>query len=585
MGAATVRRFGTNFLNDNLSFLNRPIRQVRVRLTGAATVEDRPEIEYKYLEQIFEANEAVLAANQIQKYGQIYLGLSSQDDSGTYKGERMGHAVGFQGYVSLKISDQSLRNMSATRWLDKLRSFDASDTFDRLQSRVGKKAGGWIGGGIRGIGRKLGVDVSDSTIRAIKGFAGQFLPKAHDIHILRTLRRFTVDIDNIIERVNTEVGSALGMFNNPLDPPDATDLRALYQKSMQVAGPAGAGKAIEIGAKIGSDSEYIRKYIAQIQKYKGKPTKLSIGINPEGGAILPTDYGKMGFAGPRQGHTDVDEVWEPNPESKRYYKDYMQINRARSGGKDRFASTIFRAPRGEDEMDSDSIDVIFEVMGTKNEEVRFRAFIEDIKESVQPSYNENNYIGRYETFYTYDKVIRNTSFQLRLHAFSKEEREHIMKKMAYLTSLAYPESSNNYLTPLVTNLTIGKVYTKQPCLLQGLTHTIESDVSWDIDFQTPMSIVCSVDVRLLDKSVYTYQNVKGNLAPFSLYLLRDAGEARQALATQVDKLLEDAAALRAAAGEGSDIEALLNRTRREQLEDALNSPINMTPLSSLFNRG
>ena len=191
----------------------------------------------------------------------------------------------------------------------------------------------------------------------------------------------------------------------------------------------------------------------------------------------------------------------------------MQISRARAG-------TIFRDSTGQDEMDSDSIDVIFEVMGTKNEEVRFRAFIEDIQESVQPSYNENNYIGRYETFYTYEKVTRSVSFQLRLHAFSKEEREHIMKKMAYLTSLAYPESSNNYLTPLVTNLTIGKVYTKQPCLLQGLTHTIEPDVSWDIKEQTPMSILCALDVRLLDKEVYTYQNMNmtGATHPFRLYL-------------------------------------------------------------------
>ena len=151
MGAATVRRFGAGFINEKLAFLNRPIQQARSRVTGAATVEDRPEIEYKYLEQIWEANRAVEAANKVQKYGHLYLGLSSQDDSGTYKdifGDAL-QAPGFQGYVSLKISDQSLRNASAARWLDKLRSFDASDTFDRLQSRVGKKAGDWVSGGIR----------------------------------------------------------------------------------------------------------------------------------------------------------------------------------------------------------------------------------------------------------------------------------------------------------------------------------------------------------------------------------------------------------------------------------------------------
>ena len=509
MGAAKVRQLGAGFINKKLAFLNRPIQQARVRLTGAATVKDRPEIEYKYLEQLWEANKAVEAANKVQKYGQIYLGLSSQDDSGTYT-TRFGSSSGFKGYVSLKISDQSLKNMSGVRWLDKLRSFDASETFDKIQSKVSKKLGGWVTGGIRGISNKLGYEISDKTINAIKGIGGQFLPKAHDIHILRTLRRFTVDIDDIIDRVNTEVGSVLGMFNDPNDPPKAADLYDLYQKSKSST-PRGPAKEIEIGAKIGTNSEYIRKYIDQIKRYKGtKP--LSIGINPEGGATSPTDYGKMGFTGPRQGHGDDDTVWEVNPREKRYYKDYMQINRAKAG-------SIFREP--DDPMDSDSIDVIFQVLN--DEEVRFRAFIEDIGETVTPTYTENKYIGRYETFYTYDKVIRNASFQLRLQAFSIEEREHIMEKMAYLTSLAYPESSNNYLTPLVTNLTIGKVYIKQPCILQGLSHSIESDTSWDIDYQTPMSIVCSLEVRLLDKEVYTYQNMKGADFPFSLYLKADAG--------------------------------------------------------------
>ena len=81
MGAAKVRQLGAGFINKKLAFLNRPIQQARVRLTGAATVKDRPEIEYKYLEQLWEANKGVEAPNKVQKYGQIYLGLSSQDDS------------------------------------------------------------------------------------------------------------------------------------------------------------------------------------------------------------------------------------------------------------------------------------------------------------------------------------------------------------------------------------------------------------------------------------------------------------------------------------------------------------------------
>ena len=72
--------------------------------------------------------------------------------------------------------------------------------------------------------------------------------------------------------------------------------------------------------------------------------------------------------------------------------------------------------------------------------------------------------------------------------------------MAFLTSLAYPERSGGsdpgYLTPLITMITIGNVYRKQPCLVQNITHTIEGDASWDIDKQTPMSVVVNLGVSI-----------------------------------------------------------------------------------------
>jgi hypothetical protein len=36
-----------------------------------------------------------------------------------------------------------------------------------------------------------------------------------------------------------------------------------------------------------------------------------------------------------------------------------------------------------------------------------------------------------------------------------------------------------------------------------------------------MSILCAVDVRLLDKAVHTYQNMKDGVHPFGLYLAGD----------------------------------------------------------------
>ena len=97
-----------------------------------------------------------------------------------------------------------------------------------------------------------------------------------------------------------------------------------------------------------------------------------------------------------------------------------------------------------------------------------------------------------------------------------------MRKLAFITSLAYPESSGGpgpgYLTPLITNLTIGKLYRKQPCLVQSLSYSIATDTSWDIDKQLPMAVMVDMQVRLLDKKLYTYEGMKLGLEPFSLYL-------------------------------------------------------------------
>ena len=169
-----------------------------------------------------------------------------------------------------------------------------------------------------------------------------------------------------------------------------------------------------------------------------------------------------------------------------YYQDLTQIN------KSVFKSNIpFKD-------DVDSIDVIFSVKDS--EPVRFRAFLEDLSETVTPTYNENKYIGRYETFYTYNKVIRDVSFKLTLNAFSEQELHHIHRKMSYLTSLAYPEVTNNYLTPNIFKITIGKIFTKQPCILQSLSHNIETDFSWDINEQLPMAFTSNIGIRLLDKN-------------------------------------------------------------------------------------
>jgi hypothetical protein len=204
--------------------------------------------------------------------------------------------------------------------------------------------------------------------------------------------------------------------------------------------------------------------------------------------------------------TSVNDDGVIKAKESRYYKDAMQTN---------FGIFVDDPDTTTDPTNDDTIDVIFSSVRKSTEQettqlshsnyVRFRAFIQDINESVKPTYNENKYIGRYETFYTYNKVTRDLSFKLTLQAFSKLELENILKKISYLTTQAYPThtgANGKYLTPNIFMVTIGDLYKNQPCLLQSATHTIENDSSWDIKEQLPMRIITTIQLRLLDNEVY-----------------------------------------------------------------------------------
>jgi len=71
--------------------------------------------------------------------------------------------------------------------------------------------------------------------------------------------------------------------------------------------------------------------------------------------------------------------------------------------------------------------------------IYFRAYLEGLSETISPSWNSENYIGRSEPVYTYTNSEREVNFTLKLFAQTKDELNMIYKKINRLTSLCYPE--------------------------------------------------------------------------------------------------------------------------------------------------
>lgn len=114
----------------------------------------------------------------------------------------------------------------------------------------------------------------------------------------------------------------------------------------------------------------------------------------------------------------------------------------------------------------------------------FRAFLEgSISDTNQANYNTYKYIGRGETFRTYQGFDRNISFTFKMFAQSRQELKPMYQKLNQLVSQVYPDYSNNYnlMRGSVVKLTIGDYLYRTPGFLENVNVTIDnSNTPWEI---------------------------------------------------------------------------------------------------------
>jgi len=117
----------------------------------------------------------------------------------------------------------------------------------------------------------------------------------------------------------------------------------------------------------------------------------------------------------------------------------------------------------------------------------FRAFLKDIDDNPNPSYNTINYVGRGEPFYIYNGFERNISFTFQVAAMSEEEMKPMWQKLNYLMSTVMPDydTTSNAMKGNYTKLTIGNYMYRQPGIIKSLNYKISNDVPWEIAIDDP----------------------------------------------------------------------------------------------------
>ena len=135
---------------------------------------------------------------------------------------------------------------------------------------------------------------------------------------------------------------------------------------------------------------------------------------------------------------------------------------------------------------NDLIKFAFECIDNDNPEnaiaIVFRAFIDGaIQDSHQAQYGSFKYLGRGETFRTYQGFDRTVSFAFKLLVQTRKEMRPLYKKLNHLISQVYPDySKQGFMRGSVVKLTIGDYLYRVPGFLENVNVTLNTDVGWEV---------------------------------------------------------------------------------------------------------
>jgi hypothetical protein len=114
----------------------------------------------------------------------------------------------------------------------------------------------------------------------------------------------------------------------------------------------------------------------------------------------------------------------------------------------------------------------------------FRAFLEgQITDNHSAEYNSFKYLGRGETFRTYQGFNRSMNFTFKIAAQSRQEMRPLYTKLNHLISQVYPDysSGTNLMRGNVVKLTIGDYIYRMPGFLENVNVSIDnSNTPWEI---------------------------------------------------------------------------------------------------------
>lgn len=165
-------------------------------------------------------------------------------------------------------------------------------------------------------------------------------------------------------------------------------------------------------------------------------------------------------------------------------------------------------------LDADILTVVFRIIDPftlNGDRVLLSAYINGFKDSFGATWNETNYIGRAESFYTYNKFKRSVSFNLQIPCFNREQLFEKHRGLGQLAAVTAGSYSNNFLGGVLIKLNVGNYIVGEYGILNNLDYSIPPDATWDTlpDGRLSMLIDASFNFTIVHKDLPQYQQGQG----------------------------------------------------------------------------
>ena len=157
---------------------------------------------------------------------------------------------------------------------------------------------------------------------------------------------------------------------------------------------------------------------------------------------------------------------------------------------------------------------------TNSQTMVFRAFLESMNDDYNSTWNEYNYNGRSESFYTYAKFNRSISFDFKIAAFSREEMRPLYRKLNYLVSTTAGDYRNTRLRGNFMRITVGDYFSRIPGFFTKISLSWNKDYPWEvantIDDTDMNELPHALDVSCTYQPVHDFTPRKSHEAHFIL---------------------------------------------------------------------